>query len=130
MATLTDEQAKLFLDPNYAVAATIRKDGSLNQTVVWVDWDGENVLFNTAEGRAKPRNIRHNPNVSVHVRNPDDPYQWITVSGKAEMTEEGAEEHIHKLAKKYQGKERYDLRPGERRLLIRIPLERVNAYGF
>ncbi len=57
MAELTDEQAKLFLDRNLGVVATIRRDGTPQLTTTWIDWDGEHVLFNTAEGRAKPRNI-------------------------------------------------------------------------
>jgi PPOX class probable F420-dependent enzyme len=130
MATLTEQQAQLFLDPNYGVATTLRQDGSPQMSVVWLDWDGENVVFNTAEGRAKPRNIRRNPLVGVFVMNPEDPYQWIAVSGRAEMTHDGATEHIDKLAKKYRGRDTYGLRPGEQRIIVRVKPERVTAYGF
>ena len=52
MATLTDNQAQLFLDPNFGVVATVKPDGSPQTSVVWIDWDGENVVFNTT-GRAR-----------------------------------------------------------------------------
>jgi PPOX class probable F420-dependent enzyme len=130
MAPLTEQQAQLFLDPNYGVVTTLRRDGSPQMSVVWLDWDGERVVFNTAEGRAKPRNIRRNPMVGVFVMNPADPYQWIAVSGRAEMTHEGAVGHIDKLAKKYRGRDTYGLRPGEQRVIVRVEPEHVTAYGF
>jgi PPOX class probable F420-dependent enzyme len=129
MASLTEQQAQLFLDPNYGVVTTLRSDGSPQMTVVWLDWDGEHVVFNTAEGRAKPRNIRRNPTVGVFVMNPEDPYRWIAVTGTAEMTHDGASEHIDKLAKKYRGRDSYGLAPGEQRIIVRIRPERVTAYG-
>ena len=73
MAKLTEAQARMFIEPYYGVATTVRPDGSPQSTVVWVDYDGENVVFNTAEGRAKPRHIRANPNVSLTVVDPQDP---------------------------------------------------------
>jgi PPOX class probable F420-dependent enzyme len=129
MATLTEQQAQLFLDPNYGVVMTLRRDGSPQMTVVWLDWDGEHVVFNTAEGRVKPRNIRRNPTVGVFVMNPEDPYQWIAVTGTAKMTHDGAAEHIDKLAKKYLGRDSFGLQPGEQRIIVRIRPERVTAYG-
>ena len=53
MAALTEKQAKLFLDKNLGAVATIREDGTPHVTPVWVDYDGEDVLFNTAAPRAK-----------------------------------------------------------------------------
>jgi PPOX class probable F420-dependent enzyme len=129
VATLTEQQAQLFLDPNYGVVTTLRRDGSPQMTVVWLDWDGEHVVFNTAEGRVKPRNLRRNPTVGVFVMNPEDPYRWISITGTAEMTHEGAADHIDKLAKKYFGRDIYGLQPGEQRIIVRVRPERVTAYG-
>ena len=129
MAKLTAAEAQMFTDPYYGVAATVRADGSPHQSVVWVDYDGENVVFNTAEGRAKPDHIRANPSVGVTVVDPQDPYRWIAVSGPAEMTEDGAREHIDALSRKYRGRD-YDLPPGQQRLIVRVKPERVTAYGL
>ncbi len=129
MAQLTEAQTRMFTDPYYGVVATVRPDGSPQQTVVWVDYDGENVVFNTAEGRAKPRHIRANPNVSVSVVDPEDPYRWIAVSGSAELSEEGAAEHINDLSHKYRGRD-YDLPADQQRLIVRVKPERVTAYGL
>lgn len=129
MAKLTEAQSRMFTDPYYGVVATVRPDGSPHQSVVWVDYDGENVVFNTAEGRAKPRHIRANPKASVTVVDPENPYRWIAVSGPAEMSEEGAAEHINKLSHKYRGRD-YDLPAGQQRLIVRVKPERVTAYGL
>ena len=129
MPELTENQAALFQQPNYATATTLRKDGSPHTTVVWVDWDGEHVLFNTNEDRVKPKHLRADPRVNVTVIDRDDPYRWISVSGAAELTHEGAEAHIDRLAKKYRGKDKYDLKPGEQRVVVRVTPERVTAYG-
>jgi hypothetical protein len=46
----------------------------------------------------------------------------VAIRGRVrEMTRNGAEEHIDKLAKKYLGQEKYPFRqPGQKRVLIRI----------
>lgn len=112
MPKLKEAEAQMFSEPYYAVASTLREDGCPQQTVVWVDHDGEDVLFNTAEGRAKPENIRRNPRVGLHITHPEDPYKWVSVAGPAELTHEGAEEHIDKLARSTSARTRA---PGARR---------------
>ena len=98
VARLTDEQAALFLADNYAVVATLRADGSPHQTATWVDWDGERVLFNITVTRKKYEELQRDPHVSVFVFDGDNRYRWVTVSGTAELSLDGAAEHIHKLS--------------------------------
>jgi PPOX class probable F420-dependent enzyme len=129
MALLTDEQARLLQEPNFATVGTLNPDGSQQLTIVWIDWDGEYVLFNTATGRAKPRNLERDPRVSVLVLDREDGYRWVAVRGTAELTTEGADEHIAKLARKYTG-EGWQPTPGEQRLVVRFRPEQVSAYGF
>ncbi|HZB23998.1 MAG TPA: PPOX class F420-dependent oxidoreductase [Gaiellaceae bacterium] len=126
---LTDSQAQLFLDPNIGIVATLRRDGSVQQTPVWLDTDGEHVIFNTAEGRAKPKNLRRDPRVSVSVVDRNDPYRWVTVDGHAELSHEGAVEHIDKLSLKYRGREKYGVPEGEVRIVVRVTPERVVSSG-
>jgi PPOX class probable F420-dependent enzyme len=126
---LTDEQAALLQKPNYGVLAAIRPDGTPQLTTVWVDAEDGYALVNTAEGRFKERYIRRDPRASLYVRDEEDPYKWLSVTGHAELVSEGAEEHIDKLARKYTGRDRYPWRQeGERRIIVRITPERVIAY--
>ena len=125
MALLTDAQQAFLREPHYAVVAVLRPDGTPQQSVVWVDWDGEHVLFNTAEGRRKPAYLRRDGRASVLVL--DHPYRWLAVAGTCELTHEGAEEHIHALSRKYCGRD-YTLPPAEQRILVRLTPERVTDY--
>jgi PPOX class probable F420-dependent enzyme len=129
VAHLTDEQAALFLADNYAVVATLRADGSPHQTTTWIDWDGEHVVFNITVARKKYDELQHDGRASVFVYDGDNKFRWVTVSGTAETSLEGAAEHIHKLSRKYRGKD-YDLNPEEQRVIVRLTPERVTAYGF
>ena len=131
MATLNDKQAKLFTDRNWGVIATIREDGSPQATPVWIDYDGENVLVNSAVGRAKVNNVERDPRATVTVLPAEDQQSgYVMVSGPTTVVEEGALEHINMLAKKYLGADKYPyLGPGEKRVIIQIRPERVDGYG-
>ena len=131
MGTLNDKQAQLLLDKNFASIATVNADGSPHVTPVWVDWDGEAVLVNTLRGRVKERNITRHPRVEVLVYNLENPYQYVRVSGHAELVEESAEEHIDTLTKKYLGEDRYPWRAsGDTRVIVRVRPERVSDQGI
>lgn len=107
-------------------ATTVRPDGSLHNTVVWVDVDGDDVIFNTAVGRAKERHLRADPRVSVSMLDPNDAFHAVSVSGHATLQEEGADDIIDRLAHKYLGVDRYPYRsPGEQRITVRVRPERV-----
>ncbi len=128
MVKLTENQAQLFLDKNFGSLATIREDGTPHVTPVWVDYDGEHVLFNTATGRAKWRHMRRDPRVTIEVTSMENPYEYVTVTGIAEIDEsEAANRHIDKLSEKYTGNPKFQgYNPGERRVIVRITPERVS----
>ena len=131
MAQLTDKQKQFLDNPYVGVVTTLREDGSPHSTVVWVDREDGTISFNTAYGRRKPSNLERNPKVSVLVVDPSDPYKWVAVDGTAELTTEGADEQIDKLAKKYLGKDEYPWRnPEEQRVKVRIAPEHVTATGL
>jgi PPOX class probable F420-dependent enzyme len=118
---------KLLEAPNLASLATLMPDGSPQVTPVWVDFDGTHILVNTAEGRQKPRNVRRDPRVAVSIFNHQSPYSYATIRGRVvEITHEGAEQHIDRMAKKYLGRDTYPFRgPGERRVILKIAPEHV-----
>jgi PPOX class probable F420-dependent enzyme len=120
--------AKLLESRNFAVVATLRRDGSVHCAPSWVDVQDGLAVVNSAEGRAWPRNLEHDPRVTLTVQNMDNPYEYVAIRGHvAERTHEGADEHIDQLAKKYLGKDEYPYRqPGERRVIIRVAPEHVH----
>jgi len=131
MAKLTEKEAALFRGRNWGTVTTLRSDGSPHSTPVWIDTDAENVIFNTAVGRAKERYLRRDPRVSVVVLPADDQQSgYVSVTGTAEIIEEGAVDHIHKMAKKYIDQDQYPwLQPGEQRVIVKITPEKVDALG-
>ena len=85
--------------------------------------------FNTSIGRAKERHLRKNPNVSVMVVDPANAYHWVSVSGTAELRTEGGDAGIDHLSNKFIGKDYPYRQPGEVRVTVRVPSERVEATG-
>jgi PPOX class probable F420-dependent enzyme len=129
---LTAGERAFLKNPFVGTITDLRPDGSPHTTVVWVDVDdhGE-VSFNTAHGRAKPRFITDDPRVSLTVVDPGDPYRWISISGTATLVDEGADEHIDRLAKKYIGQDKYPFRaPDEQRVSVRIAPTTIESRGL
>ena len=128
---IPEKYRDLFQKRAFASLGTLMPDGRPQVTPVWCDFDGEHVIFNTAEGRAKPKYIRAHPRAGIHVTHPEDPYKWVSVAGPAELTHEGADEHIDKMAKKYLGADSYPFRKdGEQRVIVKIRPEHVNSSGI
>ena len=131
MTELTDVEAQFLRDPNYAVVAALRDDGSPHQTVIWIDWDGEHVLLNLNQQRAKLEYLRDDPRLSVLTLHRDDPYRWLAIDGEVvEITTDGAYEHIVHQAGVYRGRAEYPLKPGEERVLVKVRPLRVEPYGL
>ncbi|CAN5232999.1 MAG: PPOX class F420-dependent oxidoreductase [Actinobacteria bacterium] len=131
MSGLTETQRAFLQNPFVGTITDLRPDGSPHTTVVWVEVDDDGVSFNTAYGRAKPRYISDDPRVSLAVVDPKDPYRWIAVNGTATLVDEGADDQIDRLAKKYIGKDSYPFRaPGEQRVTVRIDPQRVESRGL
>lgn len=108
----------LLTGPNHGVLATLMPDGQPQSSVVWVDYDGEYVLINTALERQKCRNLRANPRATLLVIDPANGSRWIEIRGRvAEITREGAEAHADALARRYCGKAHFygDIYPAARR---------------
>lgn len=132
MEDLPPDYHDLFERETFASFATVMPDGTPHVTPVWIDYDGEHVLVNTARGRRKDRNVRADPAVGVLVLDPDDPYRYVSIRGEAvEVTEEGAAEHIDRLARRYMDVSEYPHHGDERgpRVIIRIEPERIVASG-
>ena len=127
-ATIPAEFLDLFKKPAFANLATLNPDGSPQVTPVWVDFDGTNVIVNTARGRVKDRNLQREPRVALSIFDPENPYRYLGIQGRVtEMTEAGADAHIDKMAKKYLNKDRYPWRkPGEVRVIVKISPDKVH----
>lgn len=121
----------LFQKKAFANLATLMPDGRPQVTPVWCDFDGTHVIVNSAKGRRKDRNMRRDPRVALSIMDPDNPYRYLEIRGRVvEITEQGAEGHINKMAKKYLNLDLYPYRqPGEVRVMYRIEPEHTSSMG-
>jgi PPOX class probable F420-dependent enzyme len=132
MAETIEGRARELLEaPNFCMVGSVRRDGSPAVTPVWVDVQDDQVVLNTAEGRAWPANVRRDPRVNLTVLNMENPYEFVSIRARlAEDAQEGADEHIDAMAMKYLGEERYPFRSeGEVRVIFRFDAEDIHHYG-
>jgi len=128
---IPDKYRDLFTKRAFASLGTLMPDGSPQVTPVWCDLEGELVVVNSAKGRQKDKNIRRDPRVALAVIDPENPYRYIEIRGRVvEITEQGADDHIGKIANKYLGADKYPYRqPTEVRVIYKIQPERVSPMG-
>jgi PPOX class probable F420-dependent enzyme len=128
MTTIPEQYLDLFKKRSFAHVATVMPDGSPQVTPVWIDYDGQHLVVNSARGRVKDRNMQPGAKVAVEILDADDPYRYIQVRGHvAEVTTDGAEAHINTLSHKYRGKD-YDYRPGEVRVIYKIAADKLDLH--
>lgn len=138
---LTDPLREFLDQPNVAILATVRKDGSPHLTRVWYEYDGEEVRISITDTRAKYRHVLRDPRVSLAVTTPNasnqDVHKEVILEGKAQVTSEGGPELIRSLGIKFEGAEegnKYaDLSLNElkdNRLVLHFKPERIMAWDF
>ena len=128
MPTIPDNYLDLFTKKSFAHVATIMANGSPQVTPVWIDYDGTHILINTARGRTKDRNMQQDARVAIEISDPDDPYRYIQIRGRvAEITSDGAEEHINTLSHKYRGTD-YSYTPGQVRVIYKIAPDKLDLH--
>ena len=128
---IPEKYRDLFTKRAFASLATLMPDGRPQVTPVWVDYDGDHILFNSAKGRQKDKNVRRDPRVAVTLMDPENPYRYLEIRGSiVEITEDGADAHIDKLAKKYLGVDKYPYASaGEQRVIYKIKPEHTTVMG-
>jgi PPOX class probable F420-dependent enzyme len=126
---LSEATLKLLDGKNYAVLATINRDGSPQTSAMWVGRDGGDVLFSTVEGRLKHRNMVRDPRVSVTVIDSADPENYVELRGRVSMTPDVGRAFDTQLSWKYNGKDPDEDRPGAVRVIVRMVVEKAAGYA-
>lgn len=121
----------LFQKKALGALTTLMGDGSPQTTPVWIDFQDGQVWVNSAVGRQKDKNVRRDPRVAMAIVDPDNPYRYVEVRGRvAAITEEGADDHIDAMARKYIGKDKYPWRqPTEKRVIYKIEILKTSTMG-
>ena len=132
MKNIPDSHQDLLADEKKALVylATIMPDGSPQVTPIWFNTDDEYILLNSVKGRVKDRNMRARPTIALCITDPGNPYRYLQIRGKvAEITTDGAEEHIDTLNLKYRGDRNYpNHHPDQPRVIFKVLAERVDPH--
>jgi len=126
---ISDDARALLEQPLFASLATVGPDGHPQVTVVWLHVEDDRVVFNTAEGRAKHRNMAADPRVTVLLLDPANGYRYAELRGTVEMTTEGGDAGIDALAQKYLGTDYPFRRDGEVRVQCRMTVDSEHWMG-
>jgi len=103
--TIPESHRDLLVRPIHGVVSTMMPDGQPQNSVVWVDYDGSDVLISTTIERQKGRNMSANSKATVLVVDPENSTRWMEVRGRvAEITQEGAIAEVDRLTRRYTGK--------------------------
>jgi PPOX class probable F420-dependent enzyme len=127
METISEKYRDLFERPISVSLATLMKDGTPQVQPVWCSYDGRHLLVNTVKGRQKYRNLALRRVATILAVDPQNDDRWVEIRGRVvEETEQGADEHSDRLAKRYLGLDKYPWNaPGDVRVIFRIAPERV-----
>jgi len=122
-----EDFVKLIEGRNLIFISTLSNDGYPHVTPTWADVEGEFILINTFDGSAKVNNVRRDPRVGLSIVDNYNTYNMVSMKGKViEITSEGADEHLKKLAKKYLGIGKYYYRkPEHQRVIMKIKPEKI-----
>jgi hypothetical protein len=119
--------------PRTAKLAVVRADGSPHVVPVWVDLDGDDVVFTCDMKTVKGRAIRRDGRVSLCLDDERPPFHFVTIAGRARVQDDPDEvlRWATRIGGRYMGAgraEEFGRRnavPGE--MLVRVRPERVVA---
>lgn len=72
--------------PRTAKVAVVRADGSPHVAPVWVDLDGDDLIFMTSADTLKGRAILRDPRVALCFDDERPPFAFVTIRGTATTT--------------------------------------------
>jgi PPOX class probable F420-dependent enzyme len=104
---------------NFATVATLSLDGAPQASVVWIDRDGDALVFSTTADRAKAKNLARDPRISISIFDREDPYRSVEIRGTAQLIDDPGKELPKRLSKKYLGEDPPP-EPDAGRLIIRV----------
>ncbi len=133
MAHMTKEECKQFIleKARPAIAAVVRADGRPHASPIWIDLDGDDIIFNTGEDSLKGKALRRDPRISLSIDDDQPPFSFVVIEGTVTLSEDPADLRYWagRLGGRYMGQdqaEAYGARngvPGE--LLVRVTVRNM-----
>jgi PPOX class probable F420-dependent enzyme len=103
MAIAIPSDVRALLDaPNYVHLATLRRDGSPRNWVVWVGVEGDHLLVCTGTDTWKAKDMQRDPRVAVSVVDLANPYRMAAIQGRViEMRPDTDNAAMDVISRKY-----------------------------
>ncbi len=71
--------------------ATVREDDRPHVAPIWIDMDGDTIVFTTWHDSVKAANIRLDPRVAICVDDDQPPFSFVIIEGTASVTDNSEE---------------------------------------
>src|SRR5262249_36191357 len=114
---------------------TVNRDGSPQASLVWVGFDGDELVSGHLHPNQKLRNVQRDPRVAVTLEAPRRPGVFLAehavLYGPARVVEGGAADLLQRLGKVYVGAD-FDFPLGAEPpagYLLRMTIERIGGVG-
>ncbi|WP_025351658.1 PPOX class F420-dependent oxidoreductase [Nocardia nova] len=129
---LTPELKKILDTSNvYATLATVGRDGQPHLTVIWIDRDGDELIYSTTVSRQQYKNVVRDSRVTVMVNPPDRPYLYAEIRGTATVTPDPERALPDRLSLKYTGQPYAQFNPASaedsERVIVRVTPQRITG---
>jgi PPOX class probable F420-dependent enzyme len=133
MARMTADECKAFIlaKARPAVAAVVRADGRPHATPIWIDLDGDQIVFTTWHTSLKGKALRRDPRIGLSIDDDAPPFSFVVIEGTATLSDDPADLRYWagRIGGRYMGAdqaEAYGTRngvPGE--LLVRVTIDQM-----
>jgi PPOX class probable F420-dependent enzyme len=134
MDQVLGQDARRLLDrPAFAKLALRLPDGALQNTVMWYRVEENTVRMIAPAASAKARALQRSPRVALVVDDPDNPYAYVEIRGRAHVIHDdaAARSELRRIAERYigDGAGAYvDGLSGAPRVLVVVQPERVRHH--
>ena len=110
--------------------ATIGPDGFPQVSAIWFMVEEEGTIatsLNTA--RQKVKNLRRNPEATLFVVDPTNPYRTLEIRARATLSPDPEYTFAERIEAKYGANPREMDQPGETRVIVQFVPVKVNTFG-
>lgn len=93
--------------------------------MVWVQRDGDTIVFSTTTGRQKGRNLARDPRISVSIFDSQNPYSYVEIRGTVELIKDRGGVLQNELSHKYLNEDAPPEPDNVVRLIVRVNPEKI-----
>ncbi|HXW80634.1 MAG TPA: PPOX class F420-dependent oxidoreductase [Acidimicrobiales bacterium] len=116
------------LRADFATLATVGRFGGPHQSIVWFLAEGDTVKLSLNSARQKTDNLLRNPACSILITDPKNSHRYLELRGQAKLEPDPDYAFADKVGAKYSANLRDSDRPGDKRFVVTILVDRARAY--